>query len=64
MQSCWTSDYLAVRGCVSVHDQAPELPIIVLTGFDDTAVADSAVREGAQDYLAKGRWMVTHWHAH
>ncbi|MHC1574974.1 MAG: hypothetical protein ACXQTY_04130 [Candidatus Methanogasteraceae archaeon] len=55
MQSCWTSDYLTVRGtCVSVHDQAPELPIIVLIGFDDTAVADSAVREGAQDYLAKG----------
>ena len=38
---------------VSVHDQTPELPIIVLTGFDDTAVADRAVREGAQDYLVK-----------
>ncbi|MEA1905909.1 MAG: PAS domain S-box protein, partial [Euryarchaeota archaeon] len=38
---------------VSVRDQAPELPIIVLTGFDDTTVANMAVREGAQDYLVK-----------
>ena len=39
---------------VSLHDQAPEVPIIVLTGFDDTAVANMAMREGAQDYLVKG----------
>jgi len=38
---------------VSVRDHVPELPIIVLTGFDDVAVANMAVREGAQDYLAK-----------
>jgi PAS domain S-box-containing protein len=38
---------------VNVRDQAPELPIIVLTGFEDAAVANMAVREGAQDYLAK-----------
>ncbi|RZN33930.1 MAG: PAS domain S-box protein, partial [Methanosarcinales archaeon] len=38
---------------MSVRDQAPEVPIIVLTGFDDTAVANMAVRDGAQDYLAK-----------
>lgn len=35
-------------------DHAPELPIIVLTGFDDMAVANMAVREGAQNYLVKG----------
>lgn len=36
------------------HDHAPDVPIVVLTGFDDQDVALEAVREGAQDYLAKG----------
>jgi PAS domain S-box-containing protein len=34
---------------------APQLPIVVLTGVDDEAVALEAVRCGAEDYLIKGQ---------
>lgn len=39
---------------IRTYDQAPELPIVILSGFDDEDVAIRAVREGAQDYLIKG----------
>lgn len=45
-----------------MHDQAPQVPIIVLSGLDDDALAIQAVKEGAQDFLTKGRvdryWLV------
>jgi signal transduction histidine kinase/DNA-binding NarL/FixJ family response regulator len=40
---------------LKVHEQAPRVPITVLSGFDDEVVAVRAVREGAQDYLVKGQ---------
>ncbi len=37
-----------------IHNQTPQIPIVVLSGMDDENLAIRAVREGAQDYLIKG----------
>ncbi|MFA5309624.1 MAG: PAS domain S-box protein [Dehalococcoidales bacterium] len=34
---------------------APHIPLVVLSGFDDEAIAIKAVQSGAQDYLVKGQ---------
>jgi diguanylate cyclase (GGDEF)-like protein len=38
-----------------VYSHSPKVPIIVLTGNDDQALALSAVKAGAQDYLSKDK---------
>ncbi|MEY2466098.1 MAG: phosphoserine phosphatase RsbU/P, partial [Verrucomicrobiota bacterium] len=38
-----------------LHSQAPQVPIIVLSGLNDTTVAVDAVHRGAQDFLIKGQ---------
>jgi DNA-binding NarL/FixJ family response regulator len=37
------------------REEAPDVPIVVLTGLNDEDVAVRALREGAQDYLVKSR---------
>jgi diguanylate cyclase (GGDEF)-like protein/PAS domain S-box-containing protein len=37
------------------HTAAPRVPLVVVTGLDDEALAGQALQEGAQDYLIKGQ---------
>jgi signal transduction histidine kinase len=37
------------------HAVAPAVPLIVISGLDDEALAARAMKEGAQDYLIKGQ---------
>jgi DNA-binding NarL/FixJ family response regulator len=37
-----------------VRDHSPNVPIVVLSGQDDQALAERAVNNGVQDYLVKG----------
>lgn len=48
-------DEQGLNTVVRLHACAPKVPIVVLTGLDDEALAIKAVRAGAQDYLVKGR---------
>ncbi|MDA8422044.1 MAG: response regulator [Nitrospiraceae bacterium] len=44
---------VGIKTFETVHAQASDIPIIVLTGHDDDDLAVEAVHKGAQDYLVK-----------
>lgn len=48
-------DALGIETLALLHSAAPRLPIVVMSGLDDEAAAMQGLREGAQDYLVKGR---------
>lgn len=48
-------DSHGLESFMKLHARAPHVPIIVLSGLNDTTVALNAVHEGAQDYLIKGQ---------
>jgi signal transduction histidine kinase len=39
----------------ALTDRAPQVPIVVITGSGDADLGPAAIRQGAQDYLRKGR---------
>jgi serine phosphatase RsbU (regulator of sigma subunit) len=39
----------------TMHERAAEVPIVVLSGYNDESIAVRAVQAGAQDYLVKGQ---------
>jgi light-regulated signal transduction histidine kinase (bacteriophytochrome) len=40
---------------IAARSKAPNVPIVVLTGFSDEAIGSRTVEQGAQDYLVKGQ---------
>ncbi|HYX65311.1 MAG TPA: EAL domain-containing protein [Burkholderiales bacterium] len=48
-------DSFGIETFAKVYAHSPAVPIIVLTGNDDDALALAAVKHGAQDYLVKSR---------
>src|SRR5688572_6462682 len=48
-------DSHGIETFAKMYAHSPAIPIIVLTGNDDSALALSAVKTGAQDYLVKGK---------
>lgn len=48
-------DAQGIEALALLHGAAPRLPIVVMSGLDDEAAAVQGLREGAQDYLVKGR---------
>lgn len=47
-------DCMGTEAIDQLHRVAPFMPVIVMSGQDDEAIAVQAVQQGAQDYLIKG----------
>ena len=47
-------DSKGIKTFYKLHEQAPEVPIVVITALNDQEMGIEAVRMGAQDYLVKG----------
>ncbi len=48
-------DSQGVESFLRLYAQAPGVPIVILTGLDDQALALRCVQAGAEDYLVKGQ---------
>ena len=48
-------DSYGINTFLSVHNQNPVIPIIILTGLTDKTIESYAVKMGAHDFLVKGQ---------
>jgi diguanylate cyclase (GGDEF)-like protein/PAS domain S-box-containing protein len=48
-------DSQGLDSLLQLRTEAPDTPIVILTGLSDEQVAKKAIQAGAQDYLIKGR---------
>ncbi len=46
---------------VLARAQAPAVPIVVLTGFQDEAAGDQALKEGRRTTWSRGKWIASCW---
>lgn len=49
------SDSAGIETVERMIELAPHLPVVVITGQQETGLGPEAIRQGAQDYLQKGR---------
>ncbi len=49
-------DSQGIQSLAQVKQKVPESPVVVLTALNDKNIAIELVRQGAQDYLVKGRF--------
>jgi DNA-binding response OmpR family regulator len=49
-------DSQGLETLVKIREQAPQVPVVVLTGLTDEELGLRALQEGAQDYLVKGHF--------
>lgn len=48
-------DSQGLEGLFKIQNQAPRVPVVILTGMEDEGLAEKAISGGAQDYLVKSR---------
>jgi diguanylate cyclase (GGDEF)-like protein len=49
------TDIHGIDNVRAIKEENPDVPIVVLSGYDDNAIALEAVRNGAQEYMIKGK---------
>jgi CheY-like chemotaxis protein len=48
-------DSYGIKTFFSIHNKKPHIPIIILTGLNNKTIESYAVKEGAYDFLVKGK---------
>ena len=51
----WLPDSSGIETLLKFRESAPAVPVIIITGFDNSEVSIKALQSGAQDYIVKDR---------